>query len=1170
MEIKIDKRYRIDNFDDHIAIDTQDNEENCVEIFCFKTPKHDNLIHNTFLNRAKDFSRLRHDRMTPLLDYGYDSQNQCYYLVYEYPFGKSLKKILNHPRRSIEWIVQLILIVLEVLYYLESKNYIFGTILLDDLILDSGYNLPVVLKSPGIIEFRILLGLEDLVEDPLTYDLDEILSLFKKLITWKERPSNNEFVDELAQFPEEIREILTYLELEKTRPYSSLIQLRKHLEEFISNYTQTDTYYLEITKNVKSRLVEFGFIENDYDQLVKKFLQEEFSNKVYVVKRASIEKDNEDQLSFVTNRFRFPFVKDYENPNQKLVLKTIECPQSIYLMNDRESGCLTKAKYKLGMGRDFANSSSVEPFITSINEFFLKLSTTKNKELDKKDSLTIWKKVLEIQKRLLYEFQLSYSNWDYDELNQNLIIELTSEIDEIDLTEEERLLMTSKSGKGLVFAGFFEELTGKELKIGIGKDTKIEKISKNGKIYLDQQQIMSILARQEEAFNRLRYNESTNPNLLNLLTNPEKLELDIPQKISFWDQDLDEFQKEAVNKVLSSRDIFLIQGPPGTGKTRTIVEITRQLLNDEKNKTDKILISSQSNVAVNHALSLLLEKEKSIKDSVVRIGREEKAENTSDLLIEQQVMRWAKEVIAKSNSYFTEINNQSKISEELRYCFDCIEKFDTINNKRRTEEEDLKIKLNNKEEIIRKYHAVNQLLSEFKELKAKVTQIQDISNKNDSDFEFITNFFENEVITWSKEFLEKATQLSQISQLKVEIENKIENINEKLKEYNSEQEKLISSISIILQEKYNQQIIDIEKQRSFIEKLLSNQKDLIYKLNKLKKINEDWQRRIGKGLIEFSGVYINRCKVVGATCIGIAAKGDIRNIEFDWVIIDEAGRATHPELLVPMVRGKKIILVGDHKQLPPILDKDLDGKVLEEIQVKREELETSLFYEMISSQHNSSYSLRKQYRMDPAIGNMISKCFYDNKLEHGENVLKYDNLQHWCNSPVLWLSTSKSSKRFEKRVGYSYNNTYEVDIIIKILNKLNTSLVNFKGSKSVGIIAGYMAQKHLFSQRINKNIIDNIPHCNISINTVDAFQGKEMDYIIYSVVRSNKEKKIGFLRDARRLNVALSRAKEFLIIVGDHEMAKFAKVGVGNNPFFDVIDYIENDNSCDLIRSESL
>ncbi len=122
--------------------------------------------------------------------------------------------------------------------------------------------------------------------------------------------------------------------------------------------------------------------------------------------------------------------------------------------------------------------------------------------------------------------------------------------------------------------------------------------------------------------------------------------------------------------------------------------------------------------------------------------------------------------------------------------------------------------------------------------------------------------------------------------------------------------------------------------------------------------------------------------------------------------------------------------------------------------------------------------------------------------------------------------------------------------------ELEKDLSDRKERKSIAVIAGYKAQTEQLSLRLEPDNKKRWKNLSIEINTVDAFQGREEDIVFYSVVRSNKSKEIGFLKDCRRLNVALSRACELLFIVGDHYMAAHANTHPDPNPFKEVITYI--------------
>ena len=146
-------------------------------------------------------------------------------------------------------------------------------------------------------------------------------------------------------------------------------------------------------------------------------------------------------------------------------------------------------------------------------------------------------------------------------------------------------------------------------------------------------------------------------------------------------------------------------------------------------------------------------------------------------------------------------------------------------------------------------------------------------------------------------------------------------------------------------------------------------------------------------------------------------------------------------------------------------------------------------------------------------------------------------------------------------------NPCEARIIEQQLESLEADLRGRESKKGVAIITGYSAQVDLLERTLDVRDENRWQALDIEINTVDAFQGREQDIVFYSVVRSNNRNEIGFLSDARRLNVALSRGRELLFIVGDHRMVASAFSG-GINPFREVIAHIAgNPNECKLVEA---
>lgn len=322
---------------------------------------------------------------------------------------------------------------------------------------------------------------------------------------------------------------------------------------------------------------------------------------------------------------------------------------------------------------------------------------------------------------------------------------------------------------------------------------------------------------------------------------------------------------------------------------------------------------------------------------------------------------------------------------------------------------------------------------------------------------------------------------------------------------------------------------------------------------------EDWHKRL-LFLPDFESAYLSACAVVAGTCVGIAGRRSLPE-RFDWAIIDEAGRATPSEILIPMVRAKHSILVGDHKQLPPVIEFHLGLEAKKRGEIDPVWLEKSLFEFLFERLGTDSRSiLLLQYRMHPHLANLIGKVFYpDEPLEtHSDAGQRWHGWEKW-NTAVVWGTTSqRSPERRNETDDHSIGkyNLPEVEIIVQQLLDLEKSLANRKQKKRVAVIAGYSAQVEQLTRQIEPDNKRRWKNLGVEINTVDAFQGREEDIVFYSVVRSNRAKSIGFLDDSRRLNVALSRARELLFIVGDHKMVAAAETYPNPNPFKAVVAHI--------------
>lgn len=260
--------------------------------------------------------------------------------------------------------------------------------------------------------------------------------------------------------------------------------------------------------------------------------------------------------------------------------------------------------------------------------------------------------------------------------------------------------------------------------------------------------------------------------------------------------------------------------------------------------------------------------------------------------------------------------------------------------------------------------------------------------------------------------------------------------------------------------------------------------------------------------------------VVGMTCNRVGAYHFSDTTEmFDVVIIDEVCKATLPEILMPLTISNKAVLVGDPKQLPPVFCSE-DIEVINNIE--KFSLQKYMYIDTLFGKTSNTVILDTQYRMEKKIGELISTLFYNGLLKDGRNVELRDNIRWIDYKPTHpWPEVEKVID--DKPI---IRNLDECQIIRKELDKLE----NEAQKRTVAVIAPYKNQIYEL-----KRIIPDYENIIVTIDTVDGFQGKETDIVFFSLTRTVGSYR--FLADSRRLNVALSRARDSIIIVGNREYA---------------------------------
>jgi serine/threonine protein kinase len=665
-----------------------------------------------------------------------------------------------------------------------------------------------------------------------------------------------------------------------------------------------------------------------------------------------------------------------------------------------------------------------------------------------------------------------------------------------DILGQDRMV---RFGHGKFVAVEVQRASGDELTLSVVAGDA-ERFPRQGLLERNTLRAEKALDRQRQALNAVMHRRSVNPALRDLIVDPAKAR-SIGNAIKADDpgEKFDADKRVILGKALNFLDVMTVEGPPGTGKTRLIEEIVIQYL--EHFPKDRVLISSQTHVALDNVIERLIQRASSL--DIVRVGRYDDARISSiaaELLLERKADEWSMAVREKAQQWLANWAAEQGVNPtEVRAGL-------------------LSLRL-------------SRLLSESAELalwkadlKDRGAQIQQAAQESVDEVE--TDTLSSDTIAFEVEEIETRS---------AQIEDQLTDVRDQLAKLGGLAAELASA--------------DGAEDLEAFGGLLVGDSEAHRHCRNLIELQEAWLDRVGRST-DFHAAMLSSANVVAATCIGLAGVRGIENVAFDLCIVDESSKATATELLVPLSRSRRAILVGDPNQLPPFFEQGVleFGNIND---FREDEIRNSVFDRFLSSLPAASREeLRHQHRMVAPIGALISGVFYDGKLINEK--LKPDVQFPSFSKPITWLDTSEFKDRSERSVGTSFANNLEARAIRNALRSIAFVASKRKNkSYSVAVVAGYQAQVI----EIENAIVDlraGWSNLEVAVNTVDAFQGSEADICIYSVVRSNSRGKVGFLREAARLNVALSRGRDLLVIVGDHAFCS----GLGPElPMSDVVKY---------------
>lgn len=594
-------------------------------------------------------------------------------------------------------------------------------------------------------------------------------------------------------------------------------------------------------------------------------------------------------------------------------------------------------------------------------------------------------------------------------------------------------------------------------------------------------------------------------------------------------------QQAAIDAGVATPDYSLVLGPPGTGKTTVILEWVRHFVA----KGQRVLVTSQNNKAVDNVLERLADEP---QFECLRIGNETKVNSSlHDILLDNKATELQKKLFENSEQLQEYLNSAQSFLDYLYENRQSIHESINLYEKAQQLENRLQALLDTQ---------YNQSAELVREQETRAVQLDSIRNKKQQR-EDLSPSLVIKLLTlgWHSYQLRKlkkqehklSQQLGAYQQQRSNLVRESAQTKEELEAAHKQRIQCferLQKFEVKHPGRY-QEYIHLPEVRSLMQELSNYQE----RISNIQMTLNDWFEDIhNRRRHSLYPLLLEHVNVVGATCIGINTKEMFRDIDFDVVIVDEAGQIQVHNLMVPLSRSKKAILVGDHKQIRPVVQPEMQEELQEKGGGEDElKLYERSWFEWLWDQSPESrkFMLDTQFRCPSEISDFVSQAFYENRYYAGANKLKSEPLLKFCPSPMIWLDTADVKNNYEQRnEGQFVGNRSETNIIVEVCRRAIIEMPQLVERREVGIIVPY--RKHL--QQIQARIkqlqkTKAFPELSIPLNelvaSVDSFQGQERELIIFACSRSNKRGSVGFLKDWQRLNVALTRAKKQVIIVGN-------------------------------------
>ncbi|MEZ7125801.1 DEAD/DEAH box helicase [Nonomuraea sp. AD125B] len=663
--------------------------------------------------------------------------------------------------------------------------------------------------------------------------------------------------------------------------------------------------------------------------------------------------------------------------------------------------------------------------------------------------------------------------------------------------------------------------------------------------------------KQRAAIEILREGRTRNPQLLTTLAD-HRFQPFAPVLGRRPRERLDASQLSAFHKALAVPDLALIQGPPGTGKTHTIRQVVLACADEQR----KVLISSYTNRAVDNVLQDLPEDL-----LVLRIGREDgvtpgcehlmleaRAVELQRRIAERTELVLARYAAAASDGPADALYRQ--LAQDLgrlketdadvqRSAAVLAEREDSVTADLRERTAALDHEERRHEELLAEHvHALDRLERALD------------SARKAAGLPLVGRFFRRRLIRLEEKRSGTAAESEDIRRTSGLIAQDRARLAVELDQVRATHPDLVAArrtherdlarrragaeraakVATSLRGLLDGETPEISADPARLAAFLRAAGSALGRMRSRFDLLISWRAQLERRTEQLYGELVRYADVIGATCIGTATSEHLDDVDFDVAIVDEAGQIGTADLLVPLVRARRAVLVGDHVQLPPLPDQRLVAWAEKEHPGDSElvRLITDSAFELLFpvTPPENKELLRYQRRMPESLARFISRHFYDGLLETDVWRVHHDDL---FAAPVAFVDTAELPERARRDRRPRADEPWPKD---SRLNECEARLLTLLAthyhaqSDDWAVILPYAAQIGLVTSLLTRRIGDESVVAR-RVATVDSFQGGQHDTILFGFTLSNPYRNVGFLSEVRRSNVAFSRAKQRLILVGD-------------------------------------